>query len=65
MLVREVTAVLLPSPTVSPCWGPPGLLCPHGLASHLNQCATGLTRDRNNCLAGSAKQERQESSLQP
>lgn len=46
VLVSEVTAVLLPPPTVSPCWGPHGLLCSHSLASHLNQRATGLTRDR-------------------
>lgn len=55
VLVTGVTAVLLPSSTVSPCWGPHGLLCHHGLASHLEQCPTGQKRDRNReCQAGEA-----------
>lgn len=55
MLVSGVTAVLPPSSTVSPCWGPHALLCHHGLASHLEQRPTGLTRDRTGeCQAGEA-----------
>lgn len=53
VLVGRVTAVLLPLLHRVTVLGPHGLLCHHGLASHLKQRPTGLTRDRHGeCQAG-------------